>query len=425
MYGREFNCSSSLINVEPLGGNRYRATGCGEAVYQCIGAPGSLSETCVVASYPEHDEDSDDYTSVSSASDVATETPDARRDTKNGKVTVALDLKLEGALLKLRAAPDRHGDLVQLKLLYVRAETDPKDCKPALLINGQLFSSLEARLSQNESVAMLRIDVPRDVVQEFGTARQLALRACDRRWSLRPEQLVALGRFVDLYAEELAWKQSPTKGGTAGMLAPLGGWPEWKPTGDPPVATTTGTPLTAEVLFKQLSPSVFQIEALLSSGSFQGSAVAVTKTELLTSCHVIDGARKIIAKQGKSEHVVKVVRSDPKTDRCVLGVADPTFVPVRGVRAYNDLEVGEPVYTLGAPSGLELTLSNGIVSGLREGKALRLVQTTAPISPGSSGGGLFDAHGNVVGITSLVLVGRERLNQSLNFAVPADSFWKP
>ena len=50
---------------------------------------------------------------------------------------------------------------------------------------------------------------------------------------------------------------------------------------------------------------------------------------------------------------------------------------------------------------------------------------TAPISPDSSGGGLFDVRGNLVGITTLVLAGRERLNQSLDFAIPAEAFWQP
>jgi S1-C subfamily serine protease len=80
---------------------------------------------------------------------------------------------------------------------------------------------------------------------------------------------------------------------------------------------------------------------------------------------------------------------------------------------------------LGSPNGLELTLSSGILSGLREKKNLPYVQTTAPVSPGSSGGGLFDGYGNVVGITTFVQVDRDRINQSLNFAIPADSYWKP
>jgi hypothetical protein len=66
-------------------------------------------------------------------------------------------------------------------------------------------------------------------------------------------------------------------------------------------------------------------------------------------------------------------------------------------------------------------LSEGLISGLRgEDPRVPLIQTTAPISPGSSGGGLFDADGRLVGITTLIFVGRERLAQSINFALPAD-----
>ena len=99
-------------------------------------------------------------------------------------------------------------------------------------------------------------------------------------------------------------------------------------------------------------------------------------------------------------------------------------MPIGGVRPYASLEVGEPLFTLGSPSGLELTLSNGILSGRREVQGRKFVQTTAPVSPGSSGGGLFDGRGNLVGITTLVLGGRENENQALNFAIPADSFFQ-
>jgi S1-C subfamily serine protease len=85
----------------------------------------------------------------------------------------------------------------------------------------------------------------------------------------------------------------------------------------------------------------------------------------------------------------------------------------------------EPMDTLGAPSGLDLTLTDGILSARREDEGVRYVQTTAPISPGSSGGGLFDVRGNLVGITTLSVVGQQHLNQSLNFAIAAEMFWSP
>ena len=71
---------------------------------------------------------------------------------------------------------------------------------------------------------------------------------------------------------------------------------------------------------------------------------------------------------------------------------------------------------IGNPAGLELTVSNGILSGIRsdEKKDGKLLQTTAPISPGSSGGPLFNMSGEVVGINALILEGGE----NLNFAIP-------
>jgi S1-C subfamily serine protease len=190
-------------------------------------------------------------------------------------------------------------------------------------------------------------------------------------------------------------------------------------------AAATGEALDAKALFQKLERSVYQVEAIGSEGTAQGSAVAVTETDLFTNCHVVEGAVKVIVKQKKREWVAKVSRSDPQTDRCVLAMPDPILEPVVGVRTWDSLEIGEPVYALGSPAGLELSLSNGILSGRREEKDVRLVQTTAPISPGSSGGGLFDARGNLVGITTLAFVGRQRLNQALNFAIPADRFFGP
>lgn len=86
------------------------------------------------------------------------------------------------------------------------------------------------------------------------------------------------------------------------------------------------------------------------------------------------------------------------------------------MRSSRTLKTGERVYAVGAPQGLELTLSEGLISGLRPTDDAQLVQTSAPISPGSSGGGLFDSKGQLVGVTTLYL----KEGQNLNFAVPAE-----
>jgi serine protease Do len=139
----------------------------------------------------------------------------------------------------------------------------------------------------------------------------------------------------------------------------------------------------------------------------------------LTNYHVVDGQRFIVVKQGNQVLEATVVANDKETDRCVLAVTGEVLSPAGGLRGFDELRVGEPVYTIGSPSALESTLGQGIVSGLRTIAGQHLVQTTAPISPGSSGGGLFDSAGNLVGITSFML----KNSQGLNFAIAAEDYF--
>jgi len=117
---------------------------------------------------------------------------------------------------------------------------------------------------------------------------------------------------------------------------------------------------------------------------------------------------------------VEMFASDTESDRCVLRSKFPIEAYVRGVKRFSDIKVGEHVVTIGYPRGLEHTLGDGLVSGLRPTKQRHLIQTNAPISPGSSGGGLFDDAGNLIGITAFML----QDSQALNFAIPAEEFWK-
>jgi S1-C subfamily serine protease len=114
-----------------------------------------------------------------------------------------------------------------------------------------------------------------------------------------------------------------------------------------------------------------------------------------------------------------LVGRNEKWDRCVLAIKESRLDPIKGIRGFDDLIVGEKVYTVGAPIGLERTLGEGIISGLRKLEAHKLIQTSAQISSGSSGGGLFDARGNLLGITTFLLRGA----QNLNFAIAAEQYW--
>lgn len=153
-----------------------------------------------------------------------------------------------------------------------------------------------------------------------------------------------------------------------------------------------------------------------------GSAVAISERHLLTNCHTLEGRDTILVfhRADDPEPVsVEAVYLDRQSDRCIL-VSPVELSRFVAVRPLEDLEVGERVYTVGAPSGLDLTLGEGIISSLRASNGLRYIQTTAPISPGSSGGGLFDSRGNLIGITTFLV----RDAQNLNFALAASDFWQ-
>jgi len=187
-----------------------------------------------------------------------------------------------------------------------------------------------------------------------------------------------------------------------------------------------GPTMNAVNLFKQASPSVYLVvaaksEAALKDGKsvYEGSAVAITPTLALTNCHIIKGRQAVVLVQNKKMDAGVVVASDPRSDRCVIASQRMKLNPVPGVRRYSDVAVGEKTYSIGNPSGLVATLGEGIVSGLRQQRGVRYVQTSAPISPGSSGGGLFDERGNLLGITSFKIDDAE----NLNFAIAAEDYW--
>jgi hypothetical protein len=350
---------------------------------------------------------------------------------KSGSQLIVLELRLDSAtLLKLRASAAAKKP-VALELVRLQDDAPKADCELAAMINGQRVAlansdqkQLAGEATDGRTLTTLRADLAPTLVRELAVASQFALKACRSRWSLSEEGVAELRHFAQLYQEEQAWDGPASETGSGGLMAPAGGWPVWTATAKLPVAAT-GPALDATALFEVVSPSVFKVVAVTSEGTSQGSAVAISTSELLTNCHVLEGAQSITLHQGKLSRPTQIARANPGADRCVLAVSEPNLKPVRGVREYGDLRIGEALFTLGSPSGLELTLANGLLSGKREEGTLNYVQTTAPISPGSSGGGLFDGRGNLVGITTLVWAGRERLNQSLNFAIPAQAFWQP
>jgi hypothetical protein len=177
--------------------------------------------------------------------------------------------------------------------------------------------------------------------------------------------------------------------------------------------------LDAEEIFERAAPAVWTVKSDLGNGQFSvGSAVAIAPTLLVTACHVVGKAITVQLVQRQREvKVMRILRDPvPEHDLCVLQTEAAALATV-AIAPMDSVRVGARAYAIGSPHGLELTLSEGLVSALRANatSTLPTIQTSASISSGSSGGGLFDAQARLMGVTINVSPG----GQNLGFAYPA------
>lgn len=147
-----------------------------------------------------------------------------------------------------------------------------------------------------------------------------------------------------------------------------------------------------------------------------GSGFVVATGAVITNAHVIAGASSLLVRPIGAQQTLEVssvLRFDAERDLAHLDVPglDRPALPVRST---DTPSIGDTIYAVGSPLGLDGTFSQGIVSGYRTEGALSLMQITAPISPGSSGGPILDTRGHLVGVA----VGMFSGGQNLNFAIP-------
>ena len=186
--------------------------------------------------------------------------------------------------------------------------------------------------------------------------------------------------------------------------------------------------LSAQEVYELVAPAVFVVEWRINPDHpyhgtrsiARGSGVAVSEDLILTNGHVIREFPGLVrVRQGGKRWRAFVSYLDRKNDLCTLVVPTLRAKPVH-MSSSTKVKIGERVFAIGAPRGLEMSLSDGLVSGLRAidttGRT-QVIQTTAPISPGSSGGGLFDSKGRLIGITTAQLEG----GQNINFAIPINT----
>ncbi len=174
-------------------------------------------------------------------------------------------------------------------------------------------------------------------------------------------------------------------------------------------------------LVKKIKPAVVLIETFDKDNKplGQGSGFFINdKGHIITNHHVIKGAYRVTVKtsSGKEYPVDGIIAKDLTADIVKLAVnlsdANTAFLNL----SVNVPSEGEDIVVIGNPLGLEATVSNGIVSAVRDIPAFgKILQITAPISPGSSGSPVMNSKGEVIGIATLVIT----KGQNLNFAIPS------
>ena len=149
-----------------------------------------------------------------------------------------------------------------------------------------------------------------------------------------------------------------------------------------------------------------------------GSGFFVRNGQIATNLHVVEGAARGYAKlvgQKTKYDIEGITAIDPQRDLVILKVS-AFGAQVLSLGDSDAIQVGESVYAVGNPRGLEGTFSQGIISSIREVGTDKLLQITAPISPGSSGGPVLNRESNVIGVS----VATFRGGQNLNFAIPSN-----
>lgn len=173
----------------------------------------------------------------------------------------------------------------------------------------------------------------------------------------------------------------------------------------------------ASAIFDVASPTVVTINSFSSTNKRRnGSGVIIKADNVLTNCHVVLNSLKIevMFSDGKTV-AAELLGRYGSLDLCLLA-ASSDGRRVAKIANSESIRIGNPTFAIGAPLGLQRTISDGIVSGIREVTGSKIIQTTAPISPGSSGGGLFNENGNLIAITTATFAS----GQNINFAIPAD-----
>ncbi|HET9322336.1 MAG TPA: trypsin-like peptidase domain-containing protein [Gaiellaceae bacterium] len=219
------------------------------------------------------------------------------------------------------------------------------------------------------------------------------------------------------------------------------------PTPSTPVlsSSTSGGTLTSEAIYRDAAPGVVVITDTQTEtvpptfftpsqkqevGALGSGFVIDRRGDVLSNEHVVQGAKNIrVGFSSGATYAAKIVGSDPSSDIAVIRVqAPPSALHPLAFADSSKVEVGDPVYAIGNPFGLERTMTAGIVSAT--GRSIQApnglsianaIQTDAAINHGNSGGPLLDRFGHVIGVNSRIQGGTVNANVGVGFAVASNT----
>jgi S1-C subfamily serine protease len=190
-------------------------------------------------------------------------------------------------------------------------------------------------------------------------------------------------------------------------------------------------------VYKRALPSVVNVTSSQLSLDFfygvvpsesQGSGFILTKDgRILTNYHVIANPQKLeVTLSDKHKYPAKIILQDPAHDLALLQINANNLTPAV-LSESRDLQVGQNVYAIGNPFGLNGTMTTGILSSIRsvrepQGATIEnALQTDAAINPGNSGGPLLNSRGEVIGMNTLIATGGAEQSSGIGFAIPVDT----
>jgi hypothetical protein len=183
------------------------------------------------------------------------------------------------------------------------------------------------------------------------------------------------------------------------------------------LAFSTLSQLSASDIYKTVTPSIVSLYCEGSKGNDSiGTGFFIDDSgTICTALHVIQGAKKITAKlvNGNQLQILGVIDKDSSNDLAIIRAKDFKSTPLK--LESNLPEIGSQCFVIGSPKGLEFSITDGIISQVREVDQKRFIQYSAASSPGNSGGPLVNGKGEVLGVVDWQISN----GQNLNFAVPS------